>query len=79
MNVLANPPKLDKWARFNNVLVGRVYNHPQFENGQRIQTNNVGILDEKLGMAKCSGNEVWQLGQPGKLEMYQDPITKRFY
>ena len=41
--------------------------------------NHVAILDEKLGMAKCSGDEVWQLGEPGKLAMYVDPITKRFY
>ncbi len=79
MNFLSQIPKLDKWAKFGNTLVGRAYNHPEYENGQRVQTNHVGVLDEKLGIAKCSGDEVWQLGQPGSLSMYEDPITKRFY
>ncbi len=77
--LIGQVPKLDKWARFNNVLVGRAFNHPEFENGQRVKTNHVAILDENLGMAKCSGNEIWQLGEPGKLSMYVDPVTKRFY
>lgn len=72
-------PKLDKWARLRDVLVGRAYDHPNFENGQRIQTNAIGVLDTKIGFAKCAGDEVWQLGQPGALSMYEDPVTKRFY
>lgn len=54
-------------------------NHPDFENRQRVATNKVTKLDTKLGMALCVGNEQWQLGEPGKLADYVDPITKRFY
>lgn len=79
MNFLASPPKLDKWARYHDCLVGRAFNHPKIENGQRVQTNHVLILDPKLGFAKCVENEVWQLGQPGHLGQYVDPITKKFY
>ena len=71
-------PKLDKWARYHDCLVGRAFNHPDFENGQRVQTNGGVFVDVKLGFAKCAGNEVWQLGEPGKLSMYEDPITKKF-
>lgn len=72
-------PKLDKWAKLRDVLVGRAYDHPDFENGQRVHTNRVDDLNVKIGFAKCAGNEMWQLGQPGNLSMYQDPVTKRFY
>ncbi len=79
MNYLSQIPKLEKWARYHNTLVGRAYNHPDFENGQRVQTNHVAVIDQKFGFAKCSGDEMWQLGQPGTLGMYEDPITKKFY
>ncbi len=73
------PPKLDKWVTFNDVLIGRVYDHPGFENGQRVQTNMCTSLDEKIGVAICVAGEVWQLGEPGSLSMYEDPVTKKFY
>ncbi len=72
-------PRLDKWARYHDTLVGRAFDHPEFENGQRVQTNHVATLDVKIGFAKCSGDEIWQLGSPGSLNMYEDPITKKFY
>ena len=79
MSFSAKVPKLERWARLRDVLVGQAYNHPEFENGQRVHTNHVTVLDERLGFSKCSGNEIWQLGQPGKLSFYEDPITKEFY
>lgn len=72
-------PTLDKWAVFNDVLVGEALNHPEFEQRQRIKTNKVTKLDRKLGVAYCVAKEVWQLGQPGHLGQYVDPITKKFY
>lgn len=74
-----NIPSLNKWAIYRDVLVGEAMNHPDFENRQRVATNKVTKLDTKLGMALCVGNEQWQLGEPGKLADYVDPITKRFY
>ena len=74
-----NIPTLEKWAVFNDVLIGRTLNHPDFENGKRIRTNKCIKLDKKIGMALCVGNESWQLGEPGHLGMYVDPITKRFF
>ncbi len=79
MSSIGRVPKLERWARLRDVLIGQAYDHPEFENGQRVQTNHVALLDTKLGFAKCSGDEMWQLGQPGHLGMYEDPITKRFY
>ena len=72
-------PTLDKWAVFNDVLVGEALNHPQFEQRQRVQTNKCTKLDKKLGVAYCVANEIWQLGQPGHLGQYVDPVTKRFF
>lgn len=75
----ANIPTLDKWAVYQDVLVGEAVNHPGFEQRQRVATNKCVLLDPKNGMAVCVSDEVWQLGRPGKLEYYIDPITKRFF
>lgn len=72
-------PKLNRWAWYRDILVGEAINHPGFENRQRIATNKVLKLDKKLGMAVCTANEVWQLGEPGNLGMYVDPISRRFF
>lgn len=79
MDMKLNIPTLDKWAVFNDVLVGEAINHPDFEKGQRVMTNKVLTGSKKDGWIKCVGDEDWQLGQPGNLGMYVDPITKRFY
>lgn len=70
---------LDKWATYRDVLVGEAINHPGFEQHQRVATNKCVSLDKKLGVAYCTGDEVWQLGQPGHLGMYVDPITRKFF
>lgn len=64
-------PTLDRWARFHNVLVGYAYGHEEYKNGTRVITN---FFDRtELGIAYCSGNEVWKLGTPGNvLEHYYD-------
>jgi len=73
-------PTLDKWALFNDVLVGEALNHPEYEQRQRVKTNKLlKPVDKKLGIAFCIANESWQLGQPGHLGQYVDPITKKFY
>ena len=72
-------PKLDKWALYNDVLVGEAVNHPEFEQRQRVRTNKCLFLDKKVGIAKCTENEIWQLGEPGNLGMYVDPISRRFF
>lgn len=72
-------PILDKWAVFNDVLVGEAIDHPNFETRRRVMTNKCFKLDKAIGMARCSSGEVWQLGQPGHLGMYVDPVTKRFF
>lgn len=74
-----NIPTLDKWVKFNDVLVGEAINHPKFEQRQRVRTNKVIFMDEKMGMAKCVADEFWQLGEPSVLGRYVDPITKRFF
>ena len=66
-------PTLKNWVKFHNVLVGEVYNHPDFKNGQRVMTSNCYDLDLKLKMAKCSGNETWSLGNEGNLIDYYEP------
>lgn len=72
-------PTLDKWASFNDVLVGEALNHPDFEQRQRVVTNKFITIDKKDGWAACVANEFWQLGQPGKIADYIDPLSKRFY
>lgn len=72
-------PVLDKWAAYNDVLVGEAVNHPEFENRTRVHTNKVILIDVKLGMAACTADEVWQLGRPGKLGDYVDPVSRRFF
>lgn len=80
MDMMLNKiPTLDKWVPYRDVLVGEALNHPEFEQRQRVTTNKCIKLDAKLGMAVCVANEIWQLGQPGKLENYIDPITKKFF
>jgi hypothetical protein len=80
-----NIPKLNKWVVYNDVLLGEAINHPQFEQRQRVQTNKVLKMDIKSGMAECVPDvgsiekEYWQLGEPGNLSNYVDPITKRFF
>lgn len=74
-----NIPILDRWVKFNDVLLGEAINHPSFEQRQRVKTNKIKTLDEKLGMALCLQNEAWQLGKPGKLADYVDPVTKKFF
>jgi hypothetical protein len=74
-----NIPTLDKWATYNDILVGEAVNHPQFEQRQRVATNKCIKLDIKMAMAVCVADEVWQLGRPGKLGDYVDPVTKKFF
>jgi hypothetical protein len=72
-------PVLDKWAEYNDVIVGEAIDHPEFEQRQRVVTNKCLVLDKKCGFAKCVSNEFWQLGQPGKLSDYIDPVSKKFF
>ncbi len=74
-----NSPTLDNWAVFNDVIVGESLNHPEYETRQRVMSNKIKKLDRKLGVVFCTGDEIWQLGQPGHLGKYVDPITKRFF
>lgn len=72
-------PTLDKWAIYRDVLVGEAINHPEFEQRERVVTNKIVVLDQKQAMAACVANEIWQLGRPGKLADYVDPVTRRFF
>lgn len=74
-----NPPILDHWVKFNDCLLGEAINHPEFEKRQRIVSNRCIKLDEKVGMAICLNDEIWQLGQPGNFARYIDPIGRRFF
>lgn len=60
-----NIPRLESWAHFHNVLVGYAYDHEEFKNGQRIITNHYDRTE--LGIAHCSGGEIWMLGKPGTI------------
>jgi len=73
MDMKLKTPILKNWVKFHNVLVGEVYNHSDYKNGQRIVTNNCYDLDVKLKLAKCSGNESWILGKEGNLTDYYEP------
>lgn len=72
-------PTLENWAPYHEVLIGEAYNHPQFEQRQRVATNRVIKFDLDNAMAVCLDNEVWQLGRQGKLSRYIDPVSKRFF
>jgi hypothetical protein len=72
-------PTLNKWAPYQDVLVGEAFNHPGFEQRSRVVTNKIIKLDVKNAMAVCVADEIWQLGEPGKLADYIDPVSRRFF
>lgn len=74
-----NIPQLENWDKFNDVLVGEAVGHPDFKDGQRVMTNKIKLLDDKLGFAYCLDSEVWQLGIQAKLSVYEKEKIKRFF
>lgn len=69
-------PTLERWARFHNVLVGYAYHHDEIANGQRVITNHYDRTE--LGIAHCSGNEIWKLGKPGTVDEHYQKQPRRF-
>lgn len=72
-------PTLNKWAIYNDVLLGEAMNHPDFDSRQRVMTNKCIKLDKDLGVAYCTSDEIWQLGEPGHLGQYIDPVSRKFF
>lgn len=57
-------PKLDQWfITDNDLIIGRIYNHPEFPDGSIIRTSRVAKLDIKNGKA-YTAQENYELGEP---------------
>lgn len=40
--------RLENWSRFGEQLVGEVYGHPRFEDGEVVRTSRVLKMDDKV-------------------------------
>jgi hypothetical protein len=56
-------PKIDNWSITNNRLVGNVYNHPNFDDGEHIITSPITHIDTAIGIARTKSMDYF-LGTP---------------
>jgi len=66
-------PTLKRWVQFHNVLAGYAHHCPGIAEGQRVITGHVHEIDRTLWIAKCTGNEIWKLDQPGTIAEHNIP------
>jgi len=66
-----NPWLLDKWAQYGNILLGKLYNHPQFSPGEWVHTHAILFIDINNMEAECKDGK-YKLGEPGTQKEYEE-------
>lgn len=73
-------PRLENWYFIHGLCVGNVYNHPQFEDGERVRTSKI-IQWMRWGEGHIleTENSLYLLGKPLELVKPQPVFHEKCY
>lgn len=60
--------RLENWSIAGTSLVGRVYSHPRFDDGEIIRTSTIEFLSVEDRLAKAISGTIYELGEPSEQE-----------
>ena len=64
-------PKLENWSVAGNRLVGRVYGHPRYDEGEEVITSPIKEMNLQTGVAVTT-SRTYDLGHSQVKEEYTD-------